>query len=280
MRRTYWKCAAWALPALLVTPTAQAKEPSPEIRLYTLDCGRIAITDMTAFDDSGHYDGKSGVLADPCFLIRHPKGDLLWDSGIGDDVATAKDGKDLLPGYRATVSVTLSAQLKQLGLGFGDIEYFAFSHAHVDHLGNANALSKATWLVNPLDLAWMDSNQDPTKALVSSRQAARTRLVSGDFDVFGDGRVTILQTPGHTPGHQSLMVRLPHHGPVLLSGDLWHSRENYDAARVPRFNTSRAETRASMGRIEGLIRQSGARLIIQHDCADIEQLPKVPQFLN
>jgi len=112
-----------------------------------------------------------------------------------------------------------------------------------------------------------------------------TRWISGggkvepqaaDKDVFGDGTVTILRTPGHTPGHQALLVRLKDKGPVILSGDLVHFHENYDNNGVPGFNYDRAETLASMDRIRQIQKNLKAALIIQHDPRDIDKLPAFP----
>jgi N-acyl homoserine lactone hydrolase len=105
-------------------------------------------------------------------------------------------------------------------------------------------------------------------------------MIDGDYDVFGDGRVRILKTPGHTPGHQSLLLKLQVAGTVVLSGDLYHTRENHQYARVPTINTQRADTLASMARIETILKNSKARLIIQHDLRDFAALPKFPEYLN
>jgi hypothetical protein len=85
-----------------------------QVRLYTLDCGQATFKDMGGFSDTGEYDGQSGEVAVPCFLIRHPKGDLIWDLGLGDHFAAPAGGSDVAPGVHATVAVTLAAQLQSL----------------------------------------------------------------------------------------------------------------------------------------------------------------------
>src|SRR5581483_5137665 len=97
-----------------------------------------------------------------------------------------------------------------------------------------------------------------------------------DKDVFGDGSVMILRTPGHTPGHQSLLVRLKDKGAVVLTGDAAHFRENYESDGVPSFNYDRAETVASLERIKGIEKNLHATIIIQHDPRDIGKLPPFP----
>jgi glyoxylase-like metal-dependent hydrolase (beta-lactamase superfamily II) len=269
---------------LLILPTmVTASAPSsPELRLYVLDCGRLEFQDLAPFSDTGEYDGHAGSLAEPCFLVRHPKGDLLWDSGLGDQYAAHPEGVQL-PAYRAVVRKTLASQLREIGLAFGDIEYFAFSHAHADHLGNADKLAGAAWIVNPKELAWAQSTPAPPRtnaALLTARNPDTSIPINGDFDVFGDGTVRIFAAPGHTPGHQTLLVTLRRQGAILLSGDLYHSRENREGRRMPVFNVSRADTLASMDRMERILRNVRGRLVIQHSMEDFNSLPHSPEFLD
>jgi len=94
--------------------------------------------------------------------------------------------------------------------------------------------------------------------------------------VFGDGSVIMLYTPGHTPGHHSLLVKLPQMGTVFISGDLMHFRENYDTNGVPTFNTDRAATIASLDRFKKMVSNLKATVIIQHDERDVSKLPAFP----
>jgi glyoxylase-like metal-dependent hydrolase (beta-lactamase superfamily II) len=255
----------------------------PDIRLYVLDCGHLGIRDMGMFDDSGALDGKPGSMAVPCFLIRHPHGILLWETGLGDAIAGHADGVELAPGVRASVPVTLASQLHQLGLQASDIDYVAFSHWHIDHTGNANLFGGATWILQRRELAAATGTTPPPfedLAPVSAYRTARKRIIDGDADVFGDGSVRLLLMPGHTPGHQALQVRLPHAGVVLLSGDLNHTRENRRFRRVPRINTDRAATLASMDRFEAIAARTHALVVVQHDPRDIAGLPSLPAYLH
>ena len=251
----------------------------PAIRLYALDCGRIMLQDMAIFSDTGEYDGRAGTLVAPCFLVVHPRGTLLWDTGLGDQLA----GKGAIPADPNTilqVDQSLVSQLQRLGIG--KIDYVGFSHFHFDHTGNANAFEHATWLASAHEMKAALAEPNPFIQAEDIRPAPHRKqvLVTGDHDVFGDGSVKMLNAPGHTPGHQVLLVRLPHTGPVILSGDLYHTRENRRYQRVPTFNTSRADTLASMNRIETLARNLNARIIIQHDPEDFAALPPPPGYLN
>ncbi|WP_064749206.1 N-acyl homoserine lactonase family protein [Lysobacter antibioticus] len=263
--------------------SAPAAAPAvPELRLYAIDCGRAQFDDLAPFADTGEYEGHPGTLMASCFLIRHPQGDLLWDAGLGDQHAGSPEGVRL-PLFRAVVSKTVASQLQQLGLSFDDIDYFAFSHGHGDHLGNANRLQNATWIVNRKELEWLSATPAPARTnlkLIEAQKQAKTVLVDGDHDVFGDGSVRIFKAPGHSPGHQVLLVKLPRNGAVMLSGDLFHSHENRKHRRMPVFNVSRSDTLASIERIEGLLRHHRARLVIQHSTEDFAKLPALPAYLD
>jgi N-acyl homoserine lactone hydrolase len=259
-------------------PQTQAQE----VRLYTLDCGHAEFHDMSPFSDTGEYDGKQGATAVPCFLIRHPRGTLLWDTGLGDKLAQNKGGVDN-NGIHMSVQVTLAEQLKTLGLAPSDVTYLAFSHFHFDHTGNANLFGSSTWIINRTELSWALSKPTPygvEPTSFSTYRAAKTKMIDDDYDVFGDGNVRILKAPGHTPGHQVLKIQLRRSGTIILSGDLYLLRENRKYRRVPSFDSSRAETLASIDRIEKIITNTKARLVIQHDPADFKAMPKLPAYLD
>jgi glyoxylase-like metal-dependent hydrolase (beta-lactamase superfamily II) len=260
---------------------AQAAEAVKQVRLYALDCGRVQIKDMAMFSDTGEYDGKPGTLVDPCWLIRHPKGTLLWDTGLGDKMAENKNGVDIEVGHMQ-VDVTLLDQLKAIGLTPADVTYLSFSHTHFDHTGNANEFPGATWILNKAEIAWAESKPGPFVHLdsFSAYKNAKTQMIDGDYDVFGDGSVRILKTPGHTPGHQALQIRLKSAGTVIISGDLFHVRDNYRFRRVPPFNVERADTLASIDRVTTILKNTKGRLVVHHDPNDFKALPKFPRYLD
>lgn len=268
--------------ALWLPLTAQAADPASSLRVYALDCGRIAFNDLGNFSDTGEYDGVAGALAEPCFLIRHPKGDLLWDTGLGDHFAGAHGGKEVGPGKRAIVDTPLLAQLQQLGVAPANIEFLSFSHFHWDHTGNANAFTQSTWLLSRREVEALEG-PSPVNVKVenlSGRKQAKVELIDLDRDVFGDGSVKILRANGHTAGHQILLLKLPRSGTVILSGDAVHTRENYEQGRMPVFNYARGETLASMDRIRRILTNTRGRLIIQHDPREFKALPKIPAYLD
>jgi N-acyl homoserine lactone hydrolase len=267
--------------AAIATP-ALAAEPVAEVRLYALDCGRYEFKDMGMFSDTGEYDGKPGSLVDPCFVIRHPKGTLLWDAGLGDKIADSASGLTF-GGIQGWVDHKLADQLKTLGLTPADITFVALSHLHFDHTGNANAFPSSTWILDKAELAWATATPPPPAVMpdtFSGYKTAKTQMIDGDLDVFGDGSVRILRTPGHTPGHKSLMVKLRKAGTVILSADLYATRDSRKAGRVPVGNVSRADTLASIDRVEQIAGNRKARVVVQHDPADFKSLPKFPAYLQ
>ncbi len=157
------------------------------------------------------------------------------------------------------------------------------SHGHWDHSGNAGLFAASTWIVNADERACMfdDENRaSPSMDDYGALETSDTRLISDDHDVFGDGSVVIIRAPGHTPGHTVLLVHLPEAGPILLSADLWHLAESRRHRRVPPFNTDRGQTLASMDRVEAIVAATGARVIIQHERADFDSLPRFPAGLS
>lgn len=279
--------SVFALAAALAACTPPAQEAAPSIELYAMDCGRAAFSDIGVFADDHSFDGQSRELIVPCYLIRHPSGDLIWDTGLPEAIADMPDGLSP-PGFpaRFMVPTKLTAQLAQLDLTPADIEYVSFSHMHSDHTGNGNLFAAATWIVDADERARMfdaEHRADPADFNnYNQLENAQTRLIEGDgdYDVFGDGSLTIIQTPGHTPGHTVLLVRLPNAGPVLLTGDMWHLAESRERRTVPTFNTDRAQTLASMDKVERIASETGARVVRQHVAEDFAALPAFPAALN
>ena len=267
---------------LIFTAPVQAESGSPDVRLYTIDCGRIDFTDMANFSDTGDHDGEHFAMPVPCFLIKHGFDWMLWDAGLGDEIAATPGGRDIA-GLHFRVPRTLASQLAELKLKPDDISYVGLSHLHADHSGNAALFPRATFLVSPGEVAWASGSPTP-QGVQPDRVAAvrRSKIapVAADKDVFGDGSVRMISTPGHTVGHHSLMVRLPHTGWVILTGDVAHFQVNYDRDLVPLGNASRAETIASIGRVKGLSAHYHARVIVQHAATVFERMPKLPAYLN
>lgn len=267
---------------LLIMPLANAGDG---LRLYTLDCGQVDVADANIFSDTQGYDGRTLDLPVPCYVIKHGTQALLWDAGVPAGIAQAGNEGVEFSWYTVRLSETLEPQLKAIDLEPDDINYIGISHVHFDHMAQAQAVANAHLLIGRADFEFLFSGTaDPggfnPAFLEGWKNSDNKTLISGDHDVFGDGRVMMLSAPGHTPGHMALLVYLENEGPVILSGDLYHFAENRLHRRMPDFNTSRADTLASMDRIEAYAKAVGARLIIQHDRPTYDAMPKGKAFLD
>jgi len=243
-------------------------------RLYVLDCGENIGKDQSRWSP-GDNAGKAIEFSDNCYLIRHDRGLLLWDTGIPDSVAAMPDGMVVANGaitYRR--AKTLAAQLEQIGIKPADVTYVAVSHTHGDHVGNVALFPTSTVLIQGAEYDWAMAG--PAKPAFVATQ--KIEKLTGDRDVFGDGTVKIVATPGHTPGHQSLLLQLPKTGWLLLSGDAVHFQDNWTHKRVPSMNFNRGQTLASLKRIESLLEERKAQLWINHDKPQSATLRYAPAF--
>jgi len=234
-------------------------------RLYVFDCGTL-INNKPEDYDLKREEVNDTNMAVTCYLVIHPKGILLFDTGLNDRLVGRPLYENVVEGYGQIKFNTLIGQLADIGVSPVDITYLVLSHYHWDHIGNANDYAGANWLVYNRDREQMFSK--PARAYAwfgqyAALEKSRTTLLSGDHDVFGDGTVVVLATPGHTEGHCSLLVRLKNTGPVVLSGDLYHYAEERTLKRMPpeEKTTGTVESRQ---RIEWLLQQNHAQLWIGH----------------
>ena len=229
---------------------ARSKLPDPTTagvadKLYRLDCGHSLANDESVWTP-GENVGRNIEFSSTCWLIKHGSEWLLWDTGVPETTINDPRGWSTLPKlivYHLDRSVT--DQLAEIGLKPGDIGRVAISHTHGDHIGNVGLFPNSTIVMQRAEYAWIHSpdgpNDNVNQLMALARKLMGTpnnlQLIDGDSDVFGDGSVTLLSTPGHTPGHQSLMVHLRNSGFILLSGDVAHLEENFEKNIVPSLNT-------------------------------------------
>ena len=266
-------------PALLALALA-APVHAADTELWRLDCGQITVRDLSVFSDSFAYAGETRTLTDSCYLIRHGQDYMLWDSGLPVSLLGAK--LDPTAAFAPTLKTDLPAQLAQIGVKPDQIDYLGLSHNHFDHTGQAATFPKATLLIGAADFAALKSDPLPFSVVPATLQpwldgTSKTETYASDHDVFGDGSVVMLSTPGHTPGEMALLVRLPKTGAVLLSGDVVHFEDQWAQHGVPTFNANRADTLASMDRLQAIAAQLHAILVVQHEPRDIAKLPAFPK---
>jgi N-acyl homoserine lactone hydrolase len=268
---------------LAVTGCAADPANNGQVKFYALDCGAIDVSDMSSFSREGKFDGEKYALVVPCFLIRHPKGDLLWDTGLEQSLVDKPDGIGD-GGFHSKMKIKLTDQLAKLGLTPNDIEFLSISHLHPDHAGNANLFASSTFIANEAEYGFMFSDEMKTNRewfeLYSALENADTVMFEDEYDVFGDGIVVIESMPGHTPGSSVLLVRLKNAGALLLTGDLYTHAGARELRTVPTFNTDGQATLKSMDQFEALARKENARVVIQHEKEDFEKLPTFPEFLD
>lgn len=266
-------------PALLIAVLSSGAAQAAETELWRLDCGTIAVKDLNAFSDSFAYSPAPKTLTNSCYLIRDDSDYLLWDTGL--PLALLNAPIDPEAPMSATLTRDLPAQLAEIGVTPERIGRIGLSHGHFDHTGQAATFPQARLMIGQPDLAAMEDTPPPFAFDPATLNHWRTgngavEAVTGDRDIFGDGSVTMLSMPGHTEGEMALLVRLEEAGPVLLSGDVVHFHEQIAAKSVPAFNMSRAESLASMARLQEMAANLDATLAIQHDAADIARLPAFP----
>jgi glyoxylase-like metal-dependent hydrolase (beta-lactamase superfamily II) len=245
-------------------------QTAPEVTLTRIDCGMDAEPrDVARFSDTYGYPNLKLTFTFSCYLIKHGGDSMVWDTGFA-------------PGSNPTApKVSLADRLKEVGVAADQVKFVGISHFHGDHTGQLAPFSNATLLIGKGD--WDGVTATPPMAGANAAgfktwidEKRKVEPLLADKDVFGDGSVVVLRTPGHTPGHSSLLVMLKGMGPVLLSGDLMHFRENYEFNRVPSFNVDRAATLASLLRAKELAKNLKATVVIQHDAREIGTLPAFP----
>ena len=277
------------------TPGANADSKLPDPanasvaeKLFRLDCGGSLANDESVWTP-GENVGRSIEFSSTCWLIKHKSEWLLWDTGVPEAALNDPRGWSTLPKLIVYhLDKALTDQLSEIGLKPSDISRVAISHTHGDHIGNVSLFANSTIVMQRAEYSWINSGEGPNDNVNQLMALARKllgtpknlELIDGDTDVFGDGSVTLVSTPGHTPGSQSLLVHLKNSGFIILSGDVVHLEENFEKNRVPSLNTDKAESIASMEKIRRMIAAYKATLFINHDKKQTDKLKLLPEFYD
>ena len=248
-------------------------QTAPEVTLTRIECGTAAKTTNVAerFSDTFAYSKDLALtFTFSCYLIRHGDEYMVWDTGFA-------------PGSNPNApKVGIAERLAEVKVKPEQVKYVGISHFHGDHTGQLSPFANATLLIGKGDWDGITATppvQGANAAGFKDWMGANARKVEAltlDKDVWGDGTVMVIRTPGHTPGHSSLLVRLKSGNNFLLAGDAAHFRENYESNGVPAFNYDRAQTVASIERMKKIAANLNATVIIQHDLRDIGKLPAFP----
>jgi glyoxylase-like metal-dependent hydrolase (beta-lactamase superfamily II) len=285
-----WSALAVLILAAGAVPRAQAPKATPPttMRLYVFDCGLLNISreGVERYHVTTAEVGETRMPV-PCFLVAHPRGTLMWDVGVipDDDVEKAAAGGAkyaVNPTAAAVVTRTLRGQLAAIGYRPADITYVAVSHAHKDHTANLNEFAASTWLTPTAerDFMFRPNNERVEPRFYSALDKSKwIPLDKDEYDVFGDGAAIIKAAPGHTPGHQVLVLNLAKTGKVMVAGDLYHYPPEREFHRAPPDNEfSVPQSAASRARLEAYVKASKAAVWIEHEWAANATLRKSPQY--
>jgi glyoxylase-like metal-dependent hydrolase (beta-lactamase superfamily II) len=289
--KTAGAAAAIVMLGSFATTVGAQRKPAPptSVRVYVFDCGKLESADPSRFSLKREEMATTDMSV-ACYLVVHPRGTLMWDVGAVPDGDVTSPGTAtryhiVLPnGNERFVTTTqpLKTQLAAAGYAPGDISFLALSHYHYDHTANANLFAGATWLVRQVerDVMFPQKPNDLTRPdTYSALRASKTTIIkTDDYDVFGDGSVVLKLTPGHTPGHNVLFVKLAKTGPVVISGDLYHYPEERSLHRVPTFDADPKQTAASRTALDAFLAKEKAQLWIQHDFAATAKMKKAPAY--
>jgi glyoxylase-like metal-dependent hydrolase (beta-lactamase superfamily II) len=287
-----WVAAGWLVGLLGValaaaTLPAKAQSAVQGLRLYVMDGGSIIINAPERFGLT-REQVKNSNMSCPVYLIVHPRGTLLFDTGLGDRYAGRPFNEAVLgdlPGPPpmasfVLVTKTVKSQLEAIGYPASKIDYLALSHPHVDHIGNANDFAGSTFLVHKGDYNMMFGPEVKFNPAYAALKTSKTKIIEGDYDVFGDGTVVLKFTPGHTPGHQSLYLKLARTGGVVLSGDLYHYPEDLTLNAMPDREKGPGVTEASRKALDAFLKETGAQLWIGHDINFFSKQKHAPEYYD
>ena len=273
------------------SPSSSKATPPKTMRLYVLDCGMLNISaeGVARYHVTPAEVGEARMPV-PCFLVAHPKGTLMWDVGVIPDDTVEKQAAgggaryDVNSTAAAVVTRTLRSQLAAIGYRPSDITYVAISHAHKDHSANLNQFAGSTWLTTRAEreFMWKPGNERVEPTFYSQLERSKTITIdTPEYDVFGDGAAIIKAAPGHTPGHQVLVLRLASTGRIMIAGDLYHYPPERTLRRAPPDNEFNVQqSAASREMIEQYLTKTKTTIWIEHEFAANAKLKKAPQYYD
>jgi glyoxylase-like metal-dependent hydrolase (beta-lactamase superfamily II) len=253
-----------------------------EMKFYAMACGRLRVRKNVFIPDANKNLFIEIPL--PIFLITHPQGNVLFDTGPHPDVfkdAFARWG-GLAKAFQpvGNESDGVLSQLAKIGVRSDSIRYVVNSHLHFDHAGGNEFFSYATFLVSGKELAFAKNPDNEGKGYFQADwdHPLDYQEVDGQFDIFGDGRLVIAPMPGHTLGHQILVVRLNEQETFILSGDSVPFKEHYYDFIVARNNLDNDQALKSVKNLHALVEAEKAFLIHGHDPDPWEEIKKAPDY--
>ena len=257
-----------------------------EIRLYPICVGKVTLDKSTL--TAGRGMGTRIKVPVPVFLITHPKGNILCDTGMHKQVAVdpvARWGEAKVNSLTPDVGPDEDAvsQIEKLGFKTEDIRYVINTHLHLDHCGCNQFFKDATFLVQKDELKtafWPEVFQRGSYYRSDFDHPLRYEELEGDYDVYGDGTVNIIRSPGHTQGHQSIIVQLPGDGNIILTGDSCYLMENIEEIVLPGIVWNPEQAITSIKKLRYLRDKKSAFIITGHDPATWKQIKRAPEYYS
>lgn len=213
----------------------------------------------------------------PWFLIKHPQGNVVIDGGNAVEVAIDKRAHwgPVLAAYDPIMAVSENCvdQLKMVDVAPHDVRYVVQSHLHLDHTGAIGRFPKAQHIVQRIEYEYaFKPHWFSAGAYIRAdfdRPGLNWKFLGGDYtdnyDLFGDGTIRMIFTPGHSPGHQSFLVTLPKTGPVLLTIDAAYTVDHWENRALPGLVVSSAEAADSVAKLRKIAADTGAMVVTGHD---------------
>jgi N-acyl homoserine lactone hydrolase len=227
--------------------------------------------DIANFDPLGPRVGEKVQTPYFVYLIEHEQGLVLFDTGahrrfiLAPGAEPAPAGPQILMGPDEHVA----ARVQSLGVDPADIRHVALSHLHIDHAGGLEAFPDAITYVQRRELEfahWPPVYQRRFYVKPDFAAPRNWHELTGTYDIFGDGKLILFPTPGHSAGHQSLLVKLDEQ-PLILVGDAAYSARNLDERVLPAILWNPDAMVDSWEEIERWRDRYGAQLIYTHDLA-------------
>jgi N-acyl homoserine lactone hydrolase len=254
------------------------------MKLYAMSCGRLRCHKNIFVPDI-----PADLLIEspmPAFLITHPEGNVLVDTGPHPDVF--KNAVSRWGGLAKAIHPIgdersgIIAQLNKIGFSPHNIKYVVNSHLHPDHAGGNEFFENSIFLIQKKELECARNPKYEGKGYVRGDwdHPLNYIQIDGNYDIFGDGSLTVMPMPGHTLGHQILLVRLVKKGSVILSGDCVPCEENFMQSKVARINMDDNLALLSIKRLHELVQKENAFVIYNHDPNQWRKIKKPPKYYD
>lgn len=261
-----------------------------DLRLYMFTAGTLRCKVHNIKMNRGL--GEPYEIPVPWYLITHPRGNVVIDGGTAVECASDPRGHwgNAVDVYWPVLQEQQGclSQLRQLGVEEDSIRFVLQSHLHLDHTGAVGRLPNATYVVQRAEYQYAFA-PDWFAALGYIRKdfdrpGLKWQFLEGEtsdyYDLYGDGSIVLIWTPGHAPGHQSFLITLPRSGRVLLTVDAAYTMDHWEEKALPGFLTSAVEAARSVRKLRALADKTDALVVTGHDPDAWPRFKHAPEFYD